>query len=468
MNRMPPRNFSSQPDAGLLEVLGAAQPMCLAAVVLVAGTALAAGWMPALARALPGGGPEMPLTSALGFLISAASLWLSLPLRDASSQNASRALALIAIALGAAVVLEYLSHGGISVHDWASMIATFAHAERMSPQTASALTLLGAVMLLVRARKGALSLVADALSLLLGLLILVILSGYVFGAIRMFGQSMLNRTSPESLVCLTLLNFVAFTRRAEYGVFSIVLGIGIGSRIARIAMPAAVVVPFLLEIVRVEAGTSGAVHPETASALATSLVSFLVFCLTMVMAWRINALEREVRDLSLQDELTGLYNRRGFYLLGQQALRAARRSGKPCSVLFVDVDGLKAVNDRFGHDIGSEFLKEVAELLKATYRDVDIVGRIGGDEFAVFSDFNGAGMPGIADRLERAAAQVNASGQRRYPLAFSIGQAICQPSEQMTLDGLLAIADSRMYAAKRAKKAGRAADLLAPAGAQAD
>ncbi len=80
--------------------------------------------------------------------------------------------------------------------------------------------------------------------------------------------------------------------------------------------------------------------------------------------------------MSLDDELTGLHNRRGFYLLGEQALQNARRSGEALTVFFFDADGLKKINDTLGHDAGSELLRDIATLLRTTFRASDIVGRL--------------------------------------------------------------------------------------------
>ena len=89
--------------------------------------------------------------------------------------------------------------------------------------------------------------------------------------------------------------------------------------------------------------------------------------------------EAEVRQLSLTDELTGLYNRRGFFLLAEQQLKIARRTQTPCCVLFADLDGLKKINDTIGHELGDRAIVDAAQILKETFRDADIVARLGGD-----------------------------------------------------------------------------------------
>ncbi len=93
--------------------------------------------------------------------------------------------------------------------------------------------------------------------------------------------------------------------------------------------------------------------------------------------------ETEVRQLSLTDELTGLYNRRGFFLLGNQQFKTAQRTQMFCCLLFADLDGLKQINDSLGHEIGDKFLIDTAQLLKQTFRESDIIARLGGDEFVI-------------------------------------------------------------------------------------
>src|SRR5205085_5407585 len=93
--------------------------------------------------------------------------------------------------------------------------------------------------------------------------------------------------------------------------------------------------------------------------------------------------EEELWELALVDDLTGLHNRRAFILLGEQAIKEAGRAGRPVIGLFVDVDGLKLINDTHGHAAGDHALRLVADALRATCRDSDIVGRLGGDEFAI-------------------------------------------------------------------------------------
>lgn len=189
-----------------------------------------------------------------------------------------------------------------------------------------------------------------------------------------------------------------------------------------------------------------------AAALSASVISIALFGLVILMAGRINELERDLRDMSLTDELTGVLNRRGFNLLGEQAVLQAQRDQSPLTVLFFDLDGLKQVNDSFGHDAGSQFLVEIATLLRSTFRGSDIVARIGGDEFAVVIHDDGAKAKIAMARMDESAAAMNRSAGRRYPISYSVGEASSDLAVDESFDQLVSRADAMMYEQKQSKR----------------
>ena len=193
-----------------------------------------------------------------------------------------------------------------------------------------------------------------------------------------------------------------------------------------------------------------------ATAILASLSVALSFSLLMLLVWYIKSMEAEIHDLSLRDELTGLYNLRGFKILAEQALRLAQRSKVPFSVLFVDLDNLKQINDVHGHGVGSATLREIAELVQATFREPDVIGRIGGDGFAVAGQFNDSAVSVAVQRLRDASTERNSSAGHKVALSFSIGQVTSILAEHESLDALLAKADQSMYEDKRRKKSGTA------------
>lgn len=165
----------------------------------------------------------------------------------------------------------------------------------------------------------------------------------------------------------------------------------------------------------------------------------------------------EIRQLSVTDELTGLNNRRGFYLLGESALRAARRNNHTFLLAYIDVNGLKRVNDELGHDAGDALLADVSEVLRTTLRESDILARIGGDEFCVLVTEPAGDPAGLKVRLAEAFAAFNAARDRAYAVSASVGLALTDPSSTDTLDELLTLADELMYVDKKGSPGGQLA-----------
>jgi diguanylate cyclase (GGDEF)-like protein len=160
-------------------------------------------------------------------------------------------------------------------------------------------------------------------------------------------------------------------------------------------------------------------------------------------------LDREIRSLAITDELTGLYNRRGFLASATHQIKLAQRNAQNVLLLFCDLDDLKGINDSFGHQEGDLALIRTADALEDTFRDSDIVARLGGDEFAVLA--SEASMPNREDilpRLEESLARDNAA-EARYQLSLSIGVARFDPLNPSTLGELMARADKDMYAHKK-------------------
>jgi diguanylate cyclase (GGDEF)-like protein len=162
--------------------------------------------------------------------------------------------------------------------------------------------------------------------------------------------------------------------------------------------------------------------------------------------------EEALRALSLMDELTGLYNRRGFLTLAEQQLKVARRGHREVVLLFVDMDDFKEINDRFGHQEGDQALQRTAAILRQTFRDSDIVARMGGDEFVVLaSDIAHGTGPLIVERLRHELAARNERDGFSYRLSFSVGVATFDPERPPELEDLLATADAMLYEQKRAR-----------------
>jgi diguanylate cyclase (GGDEF)-like protein/PAS domain S-box-containing protein len=161
---------------------------------------------------------------------------------------------------------------------------------------------------------------------------------------------------------------------------------------------------------------------------------------------------KKLENLSLTDELTGLHNRRGFFTLGLQQLKIAKRLEQGVFLIFLDIDDLKQINDTYGHPAGDDVLKAVATILRTTLRESDIFGRIGGDEFAVLAiRSKKAGERTLANRLETSFASFSRNKPRRLHLSVSMGVVRFDPGRFGSLEELLARADDLMYQQKRSK-----------------
>jgi diguanylate cyclase (GGDEF)-like protein/PAS domain S-box-containing protein len=167
-------------------------------------------------------------------------------------------------------------------------------------------------------------------------------------------------------------------------------------------------------------------------------------------------LREELINLSLVDALTGLNNRRGFFHLANQQFKIARRTQNATLLIFADVDNMKWINDSLGHQSGDQALIDTADVLRRTFREADIIGRIGGDEFAVLAvEAQAVSTQDILTRLQRQLDARNTRDGHRFQLSLSVGLVDCRPDEPIAFDDVLAEADARMYEHKRSKKTTR-------------
>jgi two-component system, cell cycle response regulator len=173
----------------------------------------------------------------------------------------------------------------------------------------------------------------------------------------------------------------------------------------------------------------------------------------------------ELRQKALTDSLTGLHNRHGFLTLARHQLKVALRTRTPAKLIYVDLDGLKQINDGFGHKAGDEALRQLAVVLRQTCRESDLVARLGGDEFAILTVSSRAeGEEPLSGRLNLALRSHNVGLGQPWQLSISIGLSYFDPTNPMPLDHLLMEADHAMYGAKQ-----RRGSAWAPArGATAD
>lgn len=156
---------------------------------------------------------------------------------------------------------------------------------------------------------------------------------------------------------------------------------------------------------------------------------------------------------SLTDDLTDLYNRRGFLSVSSHHIDSARRQGRKLLVIFADLDGLKKINDSLGHSAGDQAIKDVAETLKASLRTSDVTARVGGDEFVVLTTVaHGEEAEAVVARLKANIDAFNQNNPRPYKLSVSFGTAELDPDGDIDLIELLNRADCRMYEHKRKQR----------------
>ncbi len=162
--------------------------------------------------------------------------------------------------------------------------------------------------------------------------------------------------------------------------------------------------------------------------------------------------EETLRNSSLKDDLTGLLNRRGLLKQAAPYFDFARRQKESLLLLFIDLDGMKKINDEFGHNEGDNALINTAAILNSSFRGSDIIARLGGDEFTVLVTDLNANKEDAITRLNQNLKAYNTSETLGYKLAFSIGVATLEPERMTCFEELLEQADQAMYEQKRMKR----------------
>jgi len=167
---------------------------------------------------------------------------------------------------------------------------------------------------------------------------------------------------------------------------------------------------------------------------------------------RRDQVEKEIRSISVTDVLTGMQNRRGFFMQAEQSFKMAQRQGLASALIFVDIDRLKTINDSLGHEMGDHLIQDSAQVLNDSFRASDVVARMGGDEFAAFT-VDASHPEAILARIQNKIERFNQQADRPYEISFSTGIVQCDPSSHLTLGDYLAMADEKMYVQKRGKRA---------------
>ncbi|MGA8741648.1 MAG: GGDEF domain-containing protein [Terracidiphilus sp.] len=440
-----------EPNQNLLHRAYFIEQICLVLAIQIVLINLLSHAFTAVDGLLPAGLLHMRVVSAVAILYATVALFFTEAGRSRKVQHIGNTLAGLTTLIAAATFWAPASQV-FSRFDSALNGSPLPQSQGSIHASALAFLLLGIVILLIRSRDRFLGRIADTSASLLVLIVLVVISESFFAMAQIPGSSTAGLPSFPTLVCLTLLTLVVVFRRAEYGVFAVFLGDGIGGRIARILAPILLVMPFLRELGRARMMNAQLVPAHYPTAVLTSLATIIALVLLLFLARLINRMQNEIHDLTLRDELTGLYNFRGFNLFAEQAFLLARRAKVPFGVLFIAMDNLKLINDELGHSAGSVSLIETAKILTANFRETDVIGRLGGDEFVVAGQFDSEEISAAIDRLRSAAAAKTHVAGSRFFLSLSMGYAATDHSTEESLKHVVARADKAMYKEKRAKK----------------
>lgn len=168
---------------------------------------------------------------------------------------------------------------------------------------------------------------------------------------------------------------------------------------------------------------------------------------------RRDRVEEQLHRISVTDVMTGMLNRRGFFLHAERSLRIARRGKLPSAIIYADVDNLKSVNDQLGHEVGDNLIQDGGRILQRSFRDSDVVARVGGDEYAAFT-LDAEHPEAILNRIRANIERFHLGSPRPYRISLSIGIVTCDPFSERPLSDYLSEADERMYEHKRSSAEG--------------
>lgn len=294
---------------------------CLSLVALIAITELCGWLMPMFGSHLPAGWDLLKVNTAIGMLLAVAGLWLSEPGSSPKRISASRWLAAALTVLALLILFEHLTGMRLRMDTLLAADSSSPKPGLTSAQTAMGLLLLGLAIPSLVSRRNAVSIAAEVLTFALIGFVLTLLSGYVYGATKLLGESSLIRVSPQTLICFVLLMFVVIARRVRHGVFSALFRESRAGRITLISAPLVIGLIYASGFFYIHVRQSGLLSQSDGVAISVSALSVIVLYLIMRMALRITRLENEVRGLLLKNSEQRLEETRQRYVdLVEQAI----------------------------------------------------------------------------------------------------------------------------------------------------
>jgi diguanylate cyclase (GGDEF)-like protein len=428
---------------------------CIAAIVV--GCLVLCGWIShiKLLKSALLGLASIEVNTALGLIFLGTSLWLLLP---DPPRRAYRYVGLFLASLAAFI-------GAITVIDqlfFRHAVGVLATYSRMPPITATTFLALGLALLLLdeETRQGWRP--SQLLSLWGAFVATMSLGGYINGATATYRIFSYTPVAVYTALLLFMMSAAVFFVRPRVGIAGDLTGRFLGSAMARRFLPAVIIVPVLAAWIRMRGQRAGLFGTELGLTLNITTNVVTLSLLVWLNARQLNKAEesleevREVKnilyDASVRDELTGLYNRRGFLTFAEEQFKLACSGRRELLVVFADVDGLKAINDGYGHSEGDQALKKAAEVLLTVFRNTDIVARLGGDEFVVLAlDCTPAGLVRINAHFDKLLRTIN-DLDKPWKLSISVGAVHVDSRHQLSIEELLGKADGIMYDQKRAKR----------------
>ena len=410
------------------------------------------------------GSASVQVGTSLGFIFAGVSLWFLLP---DPPRRAYRYWGLffgaLVTSLGTLTVIEYIFGRDARIDQLLFRegvgIVSVQSPGRMPPITALTFLVLGLALLVLDWGPQRGPRTAQVLSLWAAFAAVMSVSGYLNGATAIYRIFSYTPIAVFTALVLFMIGAAIFFARPKVGIAGDLTGRFLGGAMARRFLPAVFIVPILGAWIRVRGQRAGLFGTELGQAWNVTInvvtLSFLVWLNARKMNKADEVLEqvREDKnmlyDASLKDELTGLYNRRGFLTFAEEQVKLACSGRRELLVVFADVDGLKAINDGHGHSEGDRALKKAAEVLRTVFRDTDVVARLGGDEFAVLAlDCSLAGLVRINAHFDKMLRLVN-DLDHPWKLSISIGTVHVDSKHQLSIGELLSKADQMMYERKR-------------------
>ncbi|MBB3230197.1 GGDEF domain-containing protein [Halomonas stenophila] len=430
-------------DAAWIGRLSGLQAVLSVMVAILAGTVLLGWGLAPFGRWLPSGWALMPASTAAACLLLALGQ-LGLARRIVAYRSARYLGGGIALGLAGLALVGHLGPR------WGEgLLAT--DAVRMAWPVAVYLLLASLTLLLARPRGRAVVGLRDALLVAQLALVLTLVGARLFTAPGIVAPDAGPLLALHTLAGLAMLTLAQLAYQARAGLFSLLAMPGRAGRLLRRGWPLVVLLPFLV-VVLASRLAPASLSPLAAALMVASLATLLLVTVLLMGGWN-GRLEARLRELSLSDPLTGVYNRHAFAVLGEQLRRLARRECEPLSLLYFDLDGVKRVNDELGYEAGTRLIADFAGLLASHTRESDVVARLGGDEFVVLMRMHPKHLTGLLTRLEGERQALNARPGQSFVIDYSQGEAVIAPDDTAALSALLAQAESRMLARKARKRA---------------